>query len=264
MKSTMLSLVLGATTAFGLGMAAEACSSSSSPATTNEDGGSHSSATGTASGTGATGTSGSHSSGTASSSGTGTTSAAGSSCYEPPGTKVYPPEDGGAFYCPFSGVGDAGAKYCAIGEHCCETESAGADCQALTTACAAKDTDWQCEGTTQCGKGEVCCGNGSITTQAAQTGCSNASGGSIPSYPYVSDFKGTTCVPAASCTGPTSFEVCSLQSDCGSGKCTPIKPKGNEIGYCVGGDGSGNASGAASSGGSATSGSSKSSSASGG
>ena len=61
--------------------------------------------------------------------------------------------------------------------------------------------------------------------------------GNVPAYPYVSGFKGSTC--AASCNAGTfdggiiSFIMCSQQSDCPTGTCTPIEPKGGSAGYCA-------------------------------
>ncbi len=198
-----------------------------------------SSSTGVSSST--TGTSGSsdtsNSSDTSGGSHTGS-SGSGATCYAPPGDKVYS-EDGGSFYCPFSKTDAGKAEYCTSGtEHCCEPSSGTATCLPSATTCGATtDTDWECEGTPDCAghAGTICCGTGALKTQAAQPGC-GADGGTVPSYTYVDGFTKATCVAPAACT---TFQICAEQSDCSSGTCTPIKPKGNDIGYCAGGIGSG-------------------------
>jgi hypothetical protein len=180
------------------------------------------------------------SSGTGSGSSTGSGSGSGSgdaggdaACHKPP-TALHPETVPGV-YCPFSGP-DGGANVtCAAGKECCEPPSTGTStCVLESTGCTAGDTEWQCDGPVDCAGGvsaaNVCCGTGTIDTQIA---C-----GPYPAYPYVSDFKGTTC--AASCNGGTfnggtlSFIVCSQTSDCPAGTptCTPIEPKGGGIGYC--------------------------------
>jgi hypothetical protein len=167
-------------------------------------------------------------SGTGTSPDTGTTmggmdAGTGADCEAPP-TMVYAESKAGV-YCPFSAVDGGKNQVCTAGEHCCETpEGSGAStCNAAGTACAvAMSTDWQCEGTPDCSgtSGTVCCGTGTIETQAA---C-----GTYPAYPYISKFTGSSC--AASCT---TYQICSQTSECPSGKtCVPVKPKGNTIGVC--------------------------------
>jgi hypothetical protein len=156
---------------------------------------------------------------------------AGVACLPPP-PRLHPETMAGV-YCPFSGI-DGGANLtCATGEHCCEPSSGVSTCVPDGTPCPTDDTDWQCEGSLDCAsssEGHVCCGTGRVNLQAA---C-----GLFPEYPYVSDFKGTTCL--ASCTGmfnggTVSFQVCSQDSECpgaAAGACAPIDPKGGGTGYC--------------------------------
>jgi len=262
MNSVRLSCLVGAVAVFGLGMGAEACSSSSptgnSSTSTSTSSGASSTKTSTTTSGGSTvsSTSGA-STGTTSGTTTSGASTSGSSakCFAAPGDKVFA-EDGGAFYCPFSGVDGGKAVSCTPGtEHCCETAAAGAACTPTATACGATDTDWHCEGTPDCvgSAGTICCGSGTLALQAAQPGCGDG-GTTLGSYEYVSGFKGSTCVAAAACTG---FQICSKNSECSSGVCSPIKPKGNSIGYCVGsGTGTGSSSTSSSSSGSSGSGSS--------
>jgi hypothetical protein len=282
MKLVNVAWVFGGLAAISLGMAAQACSSSSNPnnsqgpncatlaseccsvltgayqtaCTGIANGGSDStcaaeitklttpvnSCTGGSSGTGSsTGSSSGSSTGSntgsgsgspGSSTGSGSTDAGtGSGSCEAPPTKVYAETAGEGLYCPFSVITDAGkAGDCPVGDHCCEPASGTSTCVATGTACASGDTDWQCEGPLDCtgagAAGPLCCGTGTIETSPA---C-----GSNPAYPYVSKFTGSAC--AASCAA--SFTICSQQSECTTGTCTPIKPKGNTIGYCATGSGS--------------------------
>jgi hypothetical protein len=75
----------------------------------------------------------------------------------------------------------------------------------------------------------VCCGTGTIEEQAPQPACGD---GGIPAYPYVSDFKGSSCKTSCS-----TYQICSKDAECpggGAGACVPIEPKGGGIGYCAG------------------------------
>jgi len=229
MKLAKFGWILGGVAAMGLGMAAQACSSSS---TTGGDAGGG--GTGTGTGTGKPG----------SSTGSGTGVATGDSGVDAGCHKAPPslhPETAPGVYCPFEGTG-FGAN-CTAGEHCCEPASGGSACTAGGTACPAANTDWQCGAPVDCetDAGQLlCCGTGTIDMQAP---C-----GAIPAYPYVSGFKGSTC--AASCDtgtfngGMINFIICSQQSDCPSGTCTPIDPKGGGTGYCAGaGTGAGTGTG---------------------
>jgi hypothetical protein len=151
-------------------------------------------------------------------------------CYSPPASMVYP--DTG-IYCPFSAVAGGMDVTCPAGtQHCCEPPSTGtSECAPIAAMCAEGDTDWQCEGTPDCAgqPGTICCGSGRLETQAPQPGC-GPDGGTVPSYTYVSGFTGSTCMTPAACT---AFQICGSQADCTTGTCTPIKPKGNDIGYCA-------------------------------
>jgi hypothetical protein len=137
-------------------------------------------------------------------------------------------------YCPFSATAGGENVTCAAGQVCCETpESAGtpSTCIDSSATCPVTgSTTWACEGAPDCASmtGTVCCGTGTIDTQPAQPGCGDAGAG-YPAFPYVHDFKGTSC--KASCT---TYQVCSQSSECPSDHptCTPIEPQGNGIGYC--------------------------------
>ncbi len=272
MKSVQLAWVFGAVSALGLGMAAEACSSSSSTTTPpSGDGGHSSTGSTTGSGTSQTSSTGTGGGSTSSTSGTSSSSV---TCYKAPG-ELFAEDGGVGVYCPFSATTDGGkAVHCTAGEHCCEPpESASmvSTCEPAATTCPVMNsTDWACEGTPDCAgtAGTVCCGAGTIKTQAPQPGCGDG-GSTLPSYPYVGDFTGTSCVASCSLT-TTTFQVCSKDSECpggAAGSCVSIKPKGNGIGYCAGsgsGTGSSSSSSSSSSGSSSTSsGSSSASSSSG-
>jgi len=217
MKSSNIAWALGAITAVSLGMAAQACSSSSTT------GG------GTSSSTGTSGSSSSKVTTSSSSSSSETiVDGGGSDCHKAP--PALHPEDGGSgIYCPFSTAFDSGLKTisCTSGEHCCEPTTDGilSTCSPLATECTNGATDWQCEGTPNCAgtPGTICCGTGTVNTQEA---C-----GSVPSYAYISGFKGASC--ATTCAG---YQVCSKDSECpggAAGTCAPVAPKGNGIGYCT-------------------------------
>ena len=145
-------------------------------------------------------------------------------------------------YCPFSAATDGGENaHCARGEHCCETPMAAdtpSECEPAGMACPIVDsTDWQCEGTPDCGSGQVCCGPGMVENQAAQPGC-GVGGSTLPPSIYVAGFApGSTC--AASCEGVgsgISWQICSQNSECASGQtCVPVLVKGNSVGACCSG-----------------------------
>jgi len=246
MKSSNIAWVFGALSALSLGVAAEACSSSSSTAS-NDGGTMDSGKTGSGSGKTGSGT-GTTGSGTGTTgSGTGTTgSGSGPKCYSV-ATKLYP-GDGGSMYCPFDTTDAGKTAYCSSSEHCCEPSSGGSSCVANGTACSpATDTDWQCQQAADCkvrGTGAVCCGTGSIAQQSAQPGCA-ADGGTLPPSIYVSGFKGSSC--AASCPS-TEWQLCTTDAECPSGQmCVPMKSKGNDVGACQPGTGTGTGSGTGSS-----------------
>lgn len=264
-KTARILWALGATSAFGAGVLAVACASSSTT-TGGADSGQGSgtgSGTGTAagsatgsgtgftpgsgSGTGTTPSSGTGTGagptdggatdasatdaaatdarpGTGSGSGTATGSGSGSGCFKPP-VALHAEVEAGV-YCPFSWTTDGGkAKFCTGGQHCCEPASGTATC---ASSCPTADTDWQCQGPLDCAgssAGHVCCGTGTIKTQAA---C-----GAFPAFPYVSLFKGTACATACA----SSYVVCSRDSECpggGAGSCVAVEPKGGGMGYCAG------------------------------
>ena len=302
MKLVKMAWVLGGMTAFGLGLGAEACSSSSTPATggtscvtlatccatlgaaetqctqplasaddatcasfltmvqaagkcagitTSGSGTSGFFGTGTGTfgtgtgtfgtgtgtfgtGTGTfgtgTGTFGSGTGGGNSGSGSGTgamgTGSGSGSCEKAP--KLFPETVAGV-YCPYSGAAGAKSISCPAMQHCCEPPMAAnmvSTCEPTATACpVAMSTDWQCLAPIDCAGsagGPVCCGTGTIATQAA---C-----GSTPAFTYVSGFTGSTC--AASCA--STYVICETNADCGgSGTCIPGKAKGGDFGHCM-------------------------------
>jgi hypothetical protein len=153
--------------------------------------------------------------------GGGGTSAGDAGCEKPPEGPFA--ETTAGVYCPF-GTPPAGktSLYCPAMQTCCEPTSGTSTCQASST-CATGDTAWTCGAPIDCGSGMVCCGNGTVETQAP---C-----GTYPAFAYASEFKGTSC--AASC-GAMQFEVCGASTDCPSGMtCVAIKAKGNDFGYCM-------------------------------
>jgi hypothetical protein len=275
MKSVKMALVFGSMAAFGLGMSAEACSSSSTTGTGpgSSSGSSKSSGSTSTKPTGDGGASNSASSGASNSAGS---SGSGSSvtCYELP--KAPYPEMAAGVYCPFSETTDGGkALTCTAGQDCCVTpEGTGpSTCVASTDTCSiALSVRIDCEGTPDCAAtaGDICCGYGKIDQQGAQPGCA-ADGGTLPPSAYVSGFAygpsgvkgtgGTFC--AATCTVTTdagkpvsTFQVCSQSTECPAGNvCTGIKPSGVGLGYCAASDaGAGSSSSSASSSGSSGSG----------
>jgi hypothetical protein len=148
---------------------------------------------------------------------------AGSDCGKPP--TLHPPKAGSVgVYCPFSATAGGKNVTCAAGQQCCETPTSGtpSTCVAAGSACpVAKSTVWQCESAQDCGSGKKCCAHaadaGAVTVQQDTCG------------PYLSHFSGTSC--QTSCTAG-ELVVCEQQSDCSSGTCTAVKPKGNDIGVC--------------------------------
>jgi hypothetical protein len=233
MKLSTFAWVFGAAASVALGIAAQACSSSSSTGAASTgnstSGGSHTSGATTGSShtsgatTGTSGTTGVSGSTTAGSSG---------SCYTI-ATKTYP-EDGGGQFCPFSNTVDGGPKaYCTHGEHCCETPVSAntpSTCEPSTTACITGSTDWGCSGTPDCNAGQVCCGTGKVDDQPA---C-----GTTPASIYPGSFTGSNCATACTAAKSTyvAWQVCSQDSECPSGQsCIPTKVKGNTIGACCSG-----------------------------
>jgi hypothetical protein len=135
---------------------------------------------------------------------------------------LHPPKMGTnmTVYCPFSGVNGGPAQYCtAMTQHCCEPSMGSAMCQPIATACAAGETDWQCEDpVADCGAGMDCCGAGA--TLVVDNVCGS----------FARTFHGSTCVAAGSCTG---IQLCTSDSECPTGKtCVPFRSKGNQVGGC--------------------------------
>lgn len=142
-----------------------------------------------------------------------------------PGTLHPPRADGGTanLFCPFSNPDGGASLYCNSGtEHCCEPTSGTAMCSPTATACAAGDTDWQCEDPgADCPAGSMCCGTGTVMINTDPRGCAN----------FASGFHGTHC--ATSCT-TMEIRMCTSDGECGTGQhCIPFKAKGNQVGGCM-------------------------------
>jgi hypothetical protein len=238
-------LILGAVVGCFSGASLGACGNSGTSGTTGAGGTGGSTSdttTGTATATGTTTTATGTTSSTVTSSTTGagggtsstsaTTGAGGSggSGGGPCGatgvaTTLHPPAaDAGTntIYCPFSSMpGGKNVSCDHTSEHCCEPAMGMAACDPIATACAAGDTDWQCESPNDCGMGQVCCGIGSVIVNPDPM-CANKG----------KSFKGTHC--AASCMAGSELEMCDAQMECGAGKtCTPFKTHGAQVGACL-------------------------------
>ncbi len=144
-------------------------------------------------------------------------------CGKPP--TLHPPKAGAeGVYCPFSATAGGKNVTCAPGQQCCESPTSGtpSTCVAAGSACPVpKSTIWQCGSAQDCGSGKKCCAHaadgGAVTVQQDTCG------------PYLSHFGGTSC--ETSCAAG-ELVVCEQQTDCTSGTCTAVKPKGNDIGVC--------------------------------
>jgi hypothetical protein len=147
---------------------------------------------------------------------------AGSDCGTP--AKLFPPKPDGGVFCPFSAPAGGKNVYCTDTQQCCENAKGQgvSTCVAKGTACPVQGaTAWECEDPSNCAAGQKCCahsGDAGAVTIATDT-CG----------PYLSKFSGTRC--AATC-GAGELVVCEQQSECTSGTCTAVKPKGNDIGVC--------------------------------
>lgn len=135
-----------------------------------------------------------------------------------------PKADGGMF-CPFSAPTGGKNIYCSTAQECCENPKGGgvSTCETRGTACpVATATAWECESPVDCAAGQVCCAHSGTAGTPVTIGTDVCG-------PYLSKFSGTKC--AATCaTG--ELVVCEQASDCTSGTCTAVKPKGNDIGVC--------------------------------
>ena len=142
-------------------------------------------------------------------------------CQSP--STLHPPSlDGGAtIYCPFSGADGGPNVFCAAQtQHCCEPTNGTSACDPIASACAANDTDWQCEDpVADCANGQSCCASAGAQVVLGDAGCAN----------FATNFKGTTC--AASCPGVV---MCTSDGECPQGKtCVPFRAKGNQVGACM-------------------------------
>ena len=150
---------------------------------------------------------------------------AGSDCGK--AAKLFPPKPDGGIFCPFSATAAGGKDiYCLNTEQCFENvKGAGpSTCVAKGTACpVATATVWECEDPVNCvgGVAQKCCAHSSAggTVTVATDTCG----------PYLTKFSGTKC--AATCAAG-ELVVCEQQSECTTGTCTAVKPKGNDIGVC--------------------------------
>ena len=136
---------------------------------------------------------------------------------------LHPPKGDGGVYCPFSAPTGGKNLYCTITQQCCENPKGGgtSTCETKGTACPnASATVWECEDPSDC-PGQKCCAHGSAGTPVTV--------GTDTCGPFLSKFAGTRC--AAACAAG-ELVVCEQQSECTSGTCTAVKPKGNDIGVC--------------------------------
>jgi hypothetical protein len=133
-----------------------------------------------------------------------------------------PKPDGGVF-CPFSAPTGGKNIYCSVAQECCENPKGGgvSTCETKGSACPnAAATVWECEDPSDC-PGQKCCAHGSAGTAVTI--------GTDTCGPYLSKFSGTKC--AATCAAG-ELVVCEQQSECTTGTCIAVKPKGNDIGVC--------------------------------
>ena len=136
---------------------------------------------------------------------------------------LHPPKGDGGVYCPFSAPVGGKNLYCTVTQECCENPKGGgvSTCETKGTACPnASATVWECEDPSDC-PGQICCAHGSAGT-AVTVGTDTCGA-------FLSKFAGTKC--AATCAAG-ELVVCEQQSECTSGTCTAVKPKGNAIGVC--------------------------------
>ena len=150
-----------------------------------------------------------------------TTPDAGSDC----GTAaaLHPPKADGGVYCPFSAPVGGKNLFCNVTQECCENPKGGgvSTCETKGSACPnAAATVWECEDPSDCA-GQKCCAHGSAGT-AVTIGTDTCGS-------FLSKFAGTKC--AATCAAG-ELVVCEQQSECTTGTCTAVKPKGNDIGVC--------------------------------
>jgi hypothetical protein len=135
------------------------------------------------------------------------------------------PTGDGGLYCPFSGPAGMNVSCVDQTEQCCQpAKGAGlSTCAARGAACpVANSTVWECEDPSNCAMGQKCCGHSSAAGTAVTVGNDTCG-------PFLSKFSGTKCA-AACATG--ELVVCEQQSECTTGTCTAVKPKGNSIGVC--------------------------------
>ena len=146
---------------------------------------------------------------------------------EDSGRKCYPPvltatkPDEGPF-CPFSKVDGGKNIYCAAAQQCCETpRGAGpSTCISATAACPVPGSiAWQCEDSSNCGTGKVCCGAVTLTPD--------------PECGYLRGDKGFTGTSCKAACAAGELQICQQATGCPTGKtCKEILVEGNEVGAC--------------------------------
>jgi hypothetical protein len=211
----------GALTAAAAGLAATACSSSSTPSgSTPYDSG--------AANTIDTGGGGNDDSGNPQSNDAGT----GNECGATPRLHL---GDGGSIYCPFGPEGGAiecptGSSICCIGGEIAAHNYAVSQCGSPAETCPNPLPDAgkyparriECEESVDCaGTGMVCCATGG--TPAMDTTCN-----------FYKESPGLT---AATCTAGQcpagKFQICASDLECGSGHtCSPFRAVGMQLGFC--------------------------------
>ena len=144
---------------------------------------------------------------------------AGDECF-PPVLHPTMPDEGP--FCPFSKVDGGKNIYCATAQQCCETpKGAGpSTCISGTATCpVAGSIAWQCEDSSNCASGKVCCGAVTLTPH--------------PECGYLRGEKGFTGTSCKTTCAAAELQFCQQSTSCPKGKtCTEILVEGNEVGAC--------------------------------
>ncbi len=139
--------------------------------------------------------------------------------------KLFPAKPDGGVFCPFSAPTGGKNIYCAETQECCQNPKGTgvSTCEMKAAACPMMTAvAWECEDKANCPTGQVCCAHSGTAGTAVTVGTDTCGA-------FLSKFSGTKC--AATCAAE-ELVVCEQQSDCTTGTCTAVKPKGNDIGVC--------------------------------